>query len=350
MEYCKEDFEFSREQQIASVRGGFRHVVILGAGASKASCINNPEKNNKSIPLMNDLPKIIDLENELKDLAPSFRKQNFELIFSKLSQSEPNSKRLEEIENKIYNYFRELELPDSPTIYDYLVLSLRNKDLIATFNWDPFLWQAYERVSKFTQNLPLIVFLHGNVAIGYSEESKTYGPNRYLNPKTRRPYEPTRLLYPVDQKNYNSDNFIKSQWESLSYFLTNPARVTIFGYSAPKTDVEAISIMQKAWGNPEIDQSLTQFEVIDIQHEEKILKSWENFVFSHHYEITNDFFESSIFRCPRRTGEVYNAQYIEAKFFESNPPPKFKMLEEMFDWFKNLIESEKVQAANKDQS
>jgi hypothetical protein len=32
-----------------------------------------------------------------------------------------------------------LELPDHPTVYDHLLLSLRKKDAIFTFNWDPFL-------------------------------------------------------------------------------------------------------------------------------------------------------------------------------------------------------------------
>ncbi|MHA1748548.1 MAG: hypothetical protein ACTSXN_02865 [Promethearchaeota archaeon] len=33
-------------------------------------------------------------------------------------------------------------MTESPTIYDYLILSLRKKDVIATFNWDPLLVQA----------------------------------------------------------------------------------------------------------------------------------------------------------------------------------------------------------------
>lgn len=338
----KEDIEFSQVNQIETVKGGFRHVVILGAGASKASCTDNPEKNGKLIPLMNDLPKIIDLDNELKDLDLDLKNQNFELIFSHLFQKEPNSKRLISIEDKIYSYFEKLELPNSPTIYDYLVLSLRDKDLIATFNWDPFLWLAYERLSKYTQNLPKIVFLHGNVSIGYCKKTRTFGPNSYLNPKTGKPYKASKLLYPIDKKDYNTDGFIKSQWETLSLFLERPARVTIFGYSAPKTDIEAISIMKEAWGEPEIRQSMTQFEIIDIQSEDKLLKSWEDFIFSHHYEISNSFFESSIFYYPRRTGEVYNAQYLDAKFVEGNLPPKFSNLDEMWRWYKKLIEAEKT--------
>ena len=152
---------FTKDEQIKTVKNGYRHVVILGAGASKASCIDNPEKNNKGLPLMNDLPKVIDLKEELSDLPDSLKNENFETIFSELFIKEGNSERLKSIEEKLYTYFENLELPDTPTIYDNLALSLRDKDVIATFNWDPFLWQAYMRCMKVTKNLPNLLFLHG---------------------------------------------------------------------------------------------------------------------------------------------------------------------------------------------
>ena len=49
---------------------------------------------------------------------------------------------MREIETRVDEYFADLELPGHPTIYDRLVLSLREKDLIATFNWDPFLYSG----------------------------------------------------------------------------------------------------------------------------------------------------------------------------------------------------------------
>lgn len=66
----------------------------------------------------------------------------------------------------------DFELPDEPTIYDFLVMSLTNKDLIATFNWDPFLVQAIGRIQKYTDNIPQVAFLHGNVAVGYCSDDK----------------------------------------------------------------------------------------------------------------------------------------------------------------------------------
>lgn len=340
-----DDSVFKISDQIKTVTEGYRHVVVLGAGASKASCLDNGELNGKQIPLMNDLPKVIDLSAELSELPIELKNKNFELIFSTLFYKEPNSDRLQTIEKKIYDYFSSLSLPNTPTIYDYLVLSLRKKDLIATFNWDPFLWQAFERNLEFTDNLPQLAFLHGNVAIGIDNETKTYGPNDYLNLRTNKPFQPTRLLYPIQHKDYNTDIYIKDQWDHLAMFLKNAARVTIFGYSAPKTDVEAISIMKEAWGLPEKNQRFTQFEIIDIQSKSKLTESWKDFIFSHHYEVTDKFYKSSIMRFPRRTGEVFFANYLEAKWYAENYPPKFKTLQEMWDWYSPFIDSEqKVKA------
>lgn len=342
------DSVFTITDQIKTLNDGFRHIVILGAGASKASNHDNQEKHGNLIPLMNDLPEIIDLNDELKDLPDELKDANFEDIFSTLFDKEEGSYRLKLIESKIYNYFASLKLPETPTIYDYLVLSLRKKDLIASFNWDPFLWQAFERNLKFTDNLPQLAFLHGNVAIGISDESKTFGPNGFLNLHTGLPFQPTRLLYPIKHKDYNSDIYIKDQWNVLSHFLERPSRVTIFGYSAPKTDIEAISIMKKAWGLPEKNQQFTQFEIIDIQSESELISSWKDFIYSHHYKITNKFFESSIVRFPRRTGEVFKANYLDGKWYEENYPPKFQTLEDMWNWFRPFIESEKNSNINQD--
>lgn len=49
------------------------------------------------------------------------------------------------------------------------LLALREKDTIFTFNWDPFLFDAYQR-NRHAVSLPSIYFLHGNVRIGACEE------------------------------------------------------------------------------------------------------------------------------------------------------------------------------------
>lgn len=122
------------------------HIVLLGAGASRATCPEG-DTNGKILPLMNDLIDTLNLSEMIKRENISLEGIGFEEIYDSLILNG----RLElakTIERKIHNYFSEIRLPDKPTIYDYLILSLRKKDLIATFNWDPLLLQAYRRNLK----------------------------------------------------------------------------------------------------------------------------------------------------------------------------------------------------------
>lgn len=82
-----------------------------------------------------------------------FDSDNLEDIYSALSESREYDSIRIELENRIYDYFNKFEIPDTPTINNFLILSLTKKDLIATFNWDPLLMQAYQRCSRITENL-----------------------------------------------------------------------------------------------------------------------------------------------------------------------------------------------------
>src|ERR1043166_171626 len=106
-----------------------------------------------------------------------------------------------------------MELPDQATLYDHLVLSLRGKDIIATFNWDPFLWQAIARNWR-PQQLPIPLFLHGNTAIGVCLDHRpiVVRPRAQLCPRCKKPLQDSKLLYPVGKKNYSEDPFITSSW------------------------------------------------------------------------------------------------------------------------------------------
>ncbi len=237
-----------------------------------------------------------------------------------------------------------MELPQEPTIYDYLVLSLRPRDVIATFNWDPLLFQAWLRNSEVA-DMPHLAFLHGNVAVGYSKITRRFGPvgmqiseSEYL--------EPTNLLYPITRKDYKSDEFISLQWEIITRFLSdeNTVRVTIFGYSAPKTDVEAIKLMKQAWASPGI-RNMEQFEIIDVKSEDEVRLSWKEFIHDDHYNYCTNYFDSVLAYFPRRTSEsyfhTYQALSYREIFQEPNPiPPDFKTLEEMRTWFAPLIQAE----------
>ncbi len=336
----------TKEDRINTVMGGGGHVVILGAGASIASTHRNSELNGKKLPSMDNFIDIVGLTDIVQTLPKHLIAQNFEELYSKLHKENPQSDEIIEIERRVYDYFKDMQLPDEPTIYDHLVLSLRPKDLIATFNWDPFLYQAFVRNDNIA-DMPYLCFLHGSVALGYSKEDKRSGPAGWYSKATKNYFEPTRLLYPVDQKKYNQDEFISKEWDRLKYWLNSDStkRVTIFGYGAPKSDLEAVVLLNEAWGTRD-ERNMEQFEIIDIREEETVRQNWDNFIHSHHYDYSTDYFKSSLAHNPRRTSESYFQHYMPMSpseaFSENNPiPSDFKTLEELWEWHKPLIEAEK---------
>ena len=59
------------------------------------------------------------------------------------------------------------------------------------------------------------------------------------------PFKPTKLLFPVKNKNYTSDIVISKFWSYLENALEIAYMITIFGYSAPKSDKAAIDMLKK---------------------------------------------------------------------------------------------------------
>lgn len=81
----------------------------------------------------------------------------------------------------------------------------------------------------------------------------------------------------LSKKDYASDTAIAKSWKALSNALEVAYMVTIFGYSAPKSDAEAIAMLKKAW---------------------------DEFIHTHHYKYATSFFDTTLGRCPRRSCEA----------------------------------------------
>lgn len=250
--------DVSAEQEIKQIAVGKPHVVILGAGASYAA-FPNGDRNGRRLPLMNNFVETLGLEDLVTRTRLSFSSTNFEEIYSSISKDPKLQNIREELEAKIYRYFHTMELPDHPTIYDHLVLSLRNKDFIATFNWDPFLVQAIRRNGRRFK-LPRVLFLHGNVEVGYCADGHMMGNNGSSCSKCGNKLTPTKLLYPIGEKNYHLNEFISRQWVTLADVLKHAFMVTIFGYGAPTSDASAVDLLKNAWGEID-DRSLEEFEI-----------------------------------------------------------------------------------------
>lgn len=335
-----EDHTLSTEDEIKNASMVRPHVVILGAGASLAA-FEHGDKYGKILPLMNNLVEVVGLDSTLKKhKIPYTNGENFETIYSRIHQGNNYRDALCEIEDRIEYYFSNLVLTDEPTVYDYLVLSLRKKDLIATFNWDPFLYNTCFRNHQ-KADLPHVVYLHGNVAIGYCLNDKKCGCRGSICSVCEKTLSPSRLLYPIEQKNYTNDPFISLEWQALQSYLKKAYIVTVFGYNAPQSDIKAVELMQQAWGKWE-ERSLEQIEIIDIKEEDDIVKTWDSFIHTHHYDVHKNFFDSWIAKHPRRTCEAMWSQNMDVKFIDENPVPKGVDLNSLWEWYQPLIGVEKT--------
>ena len=185
------------DKEVATVNTNRPHVVVLGAGASRACCLQG-DKNGRQLPLMNDLVDTVGLRIQFENWGID-PEQNFEDIFSDLYEKNDGDK-LKLIQQTVEDYFNKLVLLDKPTLYDHLILSLRKKDLIATFNWDPLLLQAYNRSRCAGLELPDLVFLHGNVGAGYCKQDKTAGLTGERCGTCGAVYKRMPLLYPTQDQ------------------------------------------------------------------------------------------------------------------------------------------------------
>ena len=316
------------------------YVVILGAGASIASYMDWGSVG-PPLPSMQNLIEKFELKEVIEQFGYNSIGLNFEAFYDELSSKGKHPELLSEIERKTYSYFSHLTLPDKPTIYDYLVLSLREKDIIATFNWDPFLVQAFMRNEVVTKKRrPRLAFLHGNVFIGICEKDRISGINGRPCSKCGKVFAKSKLLYPVKQKDYNSDIFIKGEWDAIRWYLEKAYFLTIFGYSAPKTDIEARSLLLEVW-NKNKSLELAEVEVVDIAEKDAIEKNWEEFFFSHHYMVTENIFNSYLFQQPRRSCDAFAEATLMCRPWHSNPFPRFETLAELQEWVKPLIDEER---------
>lgn len=268
------------------------HVVVVGAGASVAAC--KIDKNGKEVPLLRNIHHVLGFMNNLSKYK--FSKElldDCEALYSYIYGKSKYEDLQKQLEYKITEYFGNLQIPDKPTLYDYLILSLTEKDAIISFNWDPFLIQAYRRNISI-KNLPNIIFPHGNSGVGLCYGCKFKGYSRCICPKCFKDLEPMPLLYPVDKKNYNSIPIIKNEWNLAKDFLSRAAGITVYGYGAPSTDVEAVKLMKSAFEISETKR-IAPFTIINLSENEKEQKrKWANFYDEKMIHYCNSFEESGV--------------------------------------------------------
>lgn len=315
------------------------HLVILGAGASRAVAPDG-DLNGRMLPVMNDLVQVTGINTVLDQNGVNWKGRNFEVLYEEMVSNTLLEPLVVQIENHIREYFSDIRIPTPATVYDRLLLSLRRKDVVATFNWDPMLAQAFIR-NRVVGSLPNILFLHGNVSIGLCTKHGKKG--FMIDPCTQcgELLQPVRLLYPTSTKNYADDPFIKDEWSRFEHSLKNAYMISIFGYSAPVTDVEARRVMLDTWHQNEMNE-FGEIEIIDIREKLDIEQSWGKFFVRDHYGLHQQFSNTFIACHPRRSCDAFASASLRLTPLEQTPLPDTDSLATLQEWATHLIREEQT--------
>lgn len=313
------------------------HVVVVGAGASIAAC--KIDKNGKEVPLLKNIHKILGLTDELKKYNFSDEQmEDFEKLFSDINGKVEYKDLQEKLEYEVCDYFSKLQLPDEPTLYDYLILSLTEKDAIISFNWDPFLMQAYRR-NICVGNLPELIFPHGNSGVGLCYDCKIKGYADCLCPNCFKELEQMPLLYPIGQKDYNSKPIIVNEWNRAKNVLSKAAGLTIYGYGAPVTDVEAVDLMKVAYEKSQM-KDIAPLTIINLPDSEKEQREkWMEFYDRDMVLYCNNFEESLLWKNPRVSLEtLFDAILQQQPRSIEKSFKKFSTVKELQEFIKTITE------------
>lgn len=312
------------------------HLVLLGAGTSRAACLKG-DANGRTLPLMLDLVEETGVDKLLSAARVSWTKENnFETLYQSLVDDESKAPLVRDIEEQLHDYFCQIEIPEAANLYDRLLLSLRAKDYVATFNWDPLLAQAYKR-NRHLKELPEILFLHGNVEVGVCLRDQRKGFLGSSCTTCDRPLERTRLLYPVARKDYTSDPFISQEWAAFRHVLQYAYLFTIIGYAAPASDIEAVSAMRTAWSLNE-SRELAEIEIVDVKERSILEATWAPFFVRNHYGVYNT--PSPLFRHARRSCDHFAMASLQNNPCHDTPLPQTDVLNDLQSWASGMIAEE----------
>lgn len=269
---------------------------------------------------------------------------DFEALYSEIVARDPSL--ASELEKRIFEYFGRLRLPADPTLYDLLALSLTRDDVIATFNWDPLLPRALQRCARIGA-MPHGIFLHGCTHLGtcFRHDTPTLGW-RIRPCECGEPYQALPLLYPVLQKNYSADRAIQQMWTGLRRGLESAYLWTIFGYSAPRSDIDAIALLKEGW-NAKRERVLEEIQIVDIREESELQAQWDEFIHSHHWRYSNSLNDSYIFEYPRRSCQALWSALMDCKPWEEAVWPTDLSWDSLRDWLSPIIEAERDEESNR---
>ena len=124
-------------------------------------------------------------------------------------------------------------------------------------------------------------------------------------------------------------------------YLAEAYIVTIFGYSAPSTDIEARSLLLKAW-KENSTRTLAQFYIVDIKNKDEVRAAWADFTVRDHVGVRQQFADDYLMMYPRRSCEAFAFATLQQDPWHEDPFPRAKSLAELEDWVKPLLVEEEA--------
>ena len=321
------------------------HVLILGAGASVAACPNG-DKQERQLPELKGVVEACGLHDLLEQNGILGPYEDFESLYDSLKTGGKHEELCTKLEERVREYFAEVQIPEEVTVYDQILLALREKDVIATFNWDPLLGQAYRR-NVSVRRLPELLFLHGNVEVGICYKCKGKGWTYQVCKRCGSPLTPSPLLFPVHNKDYTADPFLAAEWRRLQNMLSTAYYLTIFGYSAPVTDAAAVGLLKSAWAS-NATLEFAQVDIIDVKGREEIKETWDPFIVREHYGVQKIVERNWLLKHPRRSCDALAAATLMNMPWPNNQMPKTTVLEDLQSWLRPLLVEEDA-LENKDE-
>jgi hypothetical protein len=323
----------SVEQEAEDVFIDRPHVVILGSGAS-AAAFPHGDRDGKKVPVMEDLVSVAGLGDELSKAGIDHAGRSFPEIFRELHGNPEFAHLIPSIESRVAACFADLHLPDGPTLYDHLVLSLRPKDVIATFTWDPLLYDACQR-NRSRAPLPHVLHMIGSVRMGRCPKDRRTGVVGARCRLCGSTIVPPRLPFRPRRGRYPRLAFTK-EWNAARSALEKAYVLTIFGRIDLASDIASQDLMRLAWNKAGAGE-LQEIEIIDLTWRDE--RSPDH-VPVRRYQVVKDFYDSRIAKHPRRTCEAIWRQLVEAKFETTNDVPRNYDFPGLYEWCRPLIEAE----------
>ena len=250
------------------------HVVILGSGSTIAAIPNGDRNGHRSFDFASfgTDPFFKEYRNKLPQ---NYKKiDNLEKLYLSLTVNDSTKELKEELDSLLREKFKNFELPETMTVLDWLVLSLRDKDYIISFNWDPLLIQAYNRVRIFTENLPNILFPHGNVEACYNNER--YGAIHNIDNVDMMP---SPLVFPIKERDYENNIFLADQIKKVQKAICGAGYLTIFGYSGAETDEADVQLMKNIFMPNGYNAICNGVEIIGPPNKRELIKLKDRWAF-----------------------------------------------------------------------